>query len=143
MRMPTRLALARDRDAGDLEAAHELERVGDGLLGRDGDGVDDHAGLGALDLVDLAGLLLNGEVAVDDAHAALLRHGDGQARLGDGVHGGGHQRRVEGDVARELGLGADLGGNDFAVGGDEEDVVEGQGFRDRGGDHRAGIRYPF
>ena len=112
-----------------------LERGGDGLLGRDGDGVDDHAGLGALDLVDLAGLLLDGEVAVDDAHAALLGHGDGQARLGDGVHGGGHQRGVEGDVAGELGLGADLGGNDFAVGGDEEDIVEGQGFCDRGFNH--------
>jgi hypothetical protein len=66
-------------------------------VGLDGDGVDDHAGLGALDLVDLAGLLLDGEVAVDDAEAALLGHGDGQARLGDGVHGGGHERGGEGD----------------------------------------------
>ena len=82
------LPVAGDGDAGDLEAAHEFERVGDGLLGRDGDGVDDHAGFGALDLVDLAGLLLDGEVAMDDADAALLGHGDGQARLGDGVHGG-------------------------------------------------------
>ncbi len=38
-------AILGDRDAGDFEAAHEFERVGDGLLGRDGDGVDDHAGL--------------------------------------------------------------------------------------------------
>ena len=34
------------------------------------------------------GLLLDGEVAVDDADSALLGHGDGQARLGYGVHGG-------------------------------------------------------
>jgi len=32
-------------------------------------------------------LLLDGEVAVDHADASLLGHGDGQARLGDCVHG--------------------------------------------------------
>ncbi len=128
-------ALAGDGDAGDLEAAHELERVGDGLLGRDGDRVDDHAGLGALDLVDLAGLLLDGEVAMDYAHASLLGHGDGEARLGDGVHGGGHQRGVERDALGELGLGADLGGDYVGVGRDEQYIVEGEGFGDRACDH--------
>ena len=63
-----------------------------GWSGADGDGVDDHAALGALDFVDFAGLLLDGEVAMDDAEAALLGHGDGHARLGDGVHRGGEQR---------------------------------------------------
>ena len=135
VRMPTSRAFAGDGDAGDLEAAHEFERVGDGLLGRDGDRIDDHAGFRALDLVDLAGLLRDGQVAMDDADATLLGHGDGQARLGDGVHGGRDQRRGEGDVAGEMGLGADLGGNDFAVGRDEQNIVEGQSFRDRGGDH--------
>ncbi len=106
-----------------------------GSSGRDGDRVDDHAGLGALDLVDLAGLLLDGEIAVDDAHASLLRHGDGQARLGDGVHGCREEGRVESDLPGEPGLGADLGGDDFAVGRYEEDVVEGQGFGNREIDH--------
>ena len=129
------LAVLGDGDAGDLVAAHDVEGVGDGLLGGDGDGVDDHAALGALDLVDLAGLLLDGEVAVDDAHAALLGHGDGEARLGDGVHGGGEQRGVQGDVAGELGLGADLGGDDIAVGGNEKNVVEGKSFGNWGADH--------
>ena len=129
-------AVAGDRDAGDLEAAHEFEGVGDGLLGGDGDGVDDHAGFRALDLVDLASLLLDGEVAMDDADATLLGHGDGQARLGDGVHGGRDERGAESDVMGELGLGADLGGDDLAVGGDEQDIVEGECFGKRGGDHR-------
>ncbi len=92
------LAFAGDGDAGDFEAAHELEGVGDGLLGRDGDGVDDHAGFRALDAVDLEGLLLHGEVAMDDAQAALLGHGDGQARLGDGIHRGRDEGRGQGDV---------------------------------------------
>jgi hypothetical protein len=77
-----------DRHAGDFVAAHYFERLGDQLLGRDGHGVDDHAALGALDLVDLAGLLLDGEIAMDDAEAALLGHGDGHARLGHGIHRG-------------------------------------------------------
>ena len=51
-------AVAGDGHAGDFVTAHEVERVGNGLRsGVDGDGIDDHAGLGALDLVDLAGLL--------------------------------------------------------------------------------------
>ncbi len=124
------LAVLGDGDAGDLVAAHDLKGGGDGFFGGDGDGVDDHAGFGALDLVDLAGLLLDGEIAVDDAHAALLGHGDGEARLGDGVHGGGHERGVEGDGAGEACLRADLGGDDVRVGGDQEDIVEGQGFGD-------------
>ena len=35
--------------------------------------------LGALYLVDLAGLLLDGEVSVDYPEASLLGHGDGEA----------------------------------------------------------------
>ncbi len=124
------LAVLGDGDAGDLVTAHDLEGGGDGFLGRDGDGVDDHAGFRALDLVDFAGLLLDGEVAVNDSHAALLGHGDGEAALGDGVHGGGHERGVEGDGAGKACLRADLGGDDVRIGGDQEDVVEGQGFGD-------------
>ena len=93
--MPTSLLVLGDWHAGDLVAPHHIECVGDELVGRDGDRVDDHAALRALHLVDFAGLLLDGEVAVDDADAALLRHGDGQARLGHRVHGCTEQRRVQ------------------------------------------------
>ena len=129
------LLLLGDRDAGDLEAAHDFEGGGDGLVGGDGDGVNDHAAFGTLYLVDLARLLIDGEIAVNDAEASLLRHGDGEARLGDGVHGGRHERRIESDVLRQLRGGADLGGNDVGIGRDEEDIVEGQCFRNWCGDH--------
>jgi hypothetical protein len=39
---------------------------------------------------------------MDDADAAFLRDGDRQARLGDRVHGGRHDRQVESDRAGEL-----------------------------------------
>ncbi len=134
------LAVAGDGDAGDFVAAHDLEGVGDGLLGGHGDGVDDHAGLGALDLVDFAGLLLDGEVAMDDAESALLGHGDGHAGFGDGVHGGGEQRGAEGDALGEPGLGADLGGSDFTGGRGQKDIIEGQGFRQRVFNHDRQMR---
>jgi hypothetical protein len=76
------------RDAGDAVLLHQRERVGERRVGADGDRVDHHAGFELLDLPHLLGLLVRLEVAVDDADAAGLRHGDGQPRLGDGVHGG-------------------------------------------------------
>ena len=49
------------------------------------------------------GLFLGRQVLVDDAHAAVLRHGDGHVALGDGVHGGGDQRDIQADPAGEAG----------------------------------------
>ena len=78
--------------AGDAELAAEGVDLGHGRVGRRRDGVRDHARLAALDLVDVRGLVVDREVAVDDADAALAGHGDGHARLGDGVHRGREQR---------------------------------------------------
>ena len=123
------LFAARNGHAGNLIAAHHFEGVGDELIGPDGDGVDNHAALRALHLVDLAGLVNNGEITMHDADAALLRHGNGHARLGDGIHGRGEQRSVERNSACELGLRAHLRGHDVAVGRNQQHIVEGQGFR--------------
>ena len=76
-------------------ASHQRERIGERRIGPDGDRIDHHAGLELLDLADLRGLLLRLEVAVDDADAAGLRHGDRHLGLGHGVHGGGDDRDVE------------------------------------------------
>ena len=61
----------------------------------DGDRVHHHAGLEFLDLPHLRGLLVRLEVAVDDADAAGLRHGDRHVRFGHRVHGRGDDRDVE------------------------------------------------
>ena len=78
------------------------ERVGDERLGRQRDRVDDHARLVALDLVDLGDLVVDRQVAVDDADAAGPGDGDGQGRLGDGVHRGRHDgdRQLDRGVRR-------------------------------------------
>ena len=115
-----------DGHARDVVALHERQRVGDERLGGQRDGVDDHARLVALDLVDLGDLVVDRQVAVDDADAAGPRDGDGQARLGDGVHRGGHDGDGQLDPRGEPGGGRHVGGQHRRLGGHEEDVVEGE-----------------
>ena len=111
--LPVRIG---DGNSGDPVARHQLERFGDPLLRAHRDRIDDHAALRALDLVDLARLLLDGEVLVNDPDAAHLRHRDRQARLGDGVHRGRDERDVERDPARQARLRFDLGREDLGGG---------------------------
>ncbi len=122
-------------NAGDLVLGHEGLRVPDGGVGVDHDGVRDHAGLTALHLVHFLGLAIDAEVLVDDADAALLGQGDGQASLGDGIHGGGQKGNPEGDPGREPGGQVHLVGMDFGRARDQEDVVEGQGAHQGQGQH--------
>src|SRR6266850_2191983 len=79
-------------------------------------------------LLDLRGLLIDGEVAVQDTETAEARERNGHARFGDGVHRRGDDRDVERELAREERSGGDLAGEDVAAGWDEEDVVEGEPF---------------
>ena len=79
-------AVLGDRHAGDPVFLHQLERFVDPVRRGQRDRVDDHAALGPLDAIDFGRLLLDRQVLVDDADAALLRHRDGQPRFGDGVH---------------------------------------------------------
>ena len=98
------------RDAGNAVLVLERQDIAEGGVGRNGDGVHHHAGFKALDLPHLVGLGLGCEVAVDDAHAPRLRHGNGQSRLGDGIHGGGNDRHDQFDIAGETGAGIGLAG---------------------------------
>ncbi len=65
---------------------------------------------------------------MDDADAALLGHGDRQARLGDGIHGGGNQRDVQGNFAGQLGRKVDILGQHIGVRRYQQNVVECKGF---------------
>ena len=83
------------RHAGDPVAAAQPVDVGDGGVRPAGHRVGDHARLGPLDHVHLLRLLLDGQVAVQHADAALAGHGDRHPGLGDGVHGRRHQRDAQ------------------------------------------------
>ena len=116
------------RDARDLVRFHQRQRVGQRLVGMDGDGVHHHAAFEFLDPADLVGLRLGIEVLVDDADAAGLGHGDRHAGFRDRVHRRRHQRDVEFDGAREACAGVGLSGQHRRGSRLQEDVIEGERF---------------
>ena len=132
--MPTSLpalavaAALHHRDAGNAVVLHQGERIGERGAGRDGDGIHHHAGFEFLDLADLGGLLLGLEIAVDDAEAAGLRHGDRHLGLGHGVHGRGDDRDIERNLAGDAGADVGVGRQQLGQSGLEQDVVEGERF---------------
>src|SRR4029079_7230288 len=74
-------------DAGNLMVRHQLQRIGETRVRVNCHWVDHYPGLELLDLRTLRRLRVWRKIAVDHADAAGLRHGDGEARLGDRVHG--------------------------------------------------------
>src|SRR6185503_14332687 len=117
-----------DRQPRDAVLAREPQDVPYLHVGTDGDRILDDAALEALDLRHLGGLRLGRHVLVHDADAALLRDRDREPRLGHRVHRGGDDRDVEGYAAGEAGLETDFTREDGGVGGDQQDIVEGQGL---------------
>ena len=120
-------AVVGDRHAGNPVVRHQLERLVDAVRRRERDRVDDHAALRALDAVHFGRLVLDREVLVDDAEAALLGHGDGHRRLGDRIHGGAQKRHVERDVAGEPRGHVDLRRQHARIARHQQHVVEGEG----------------
>ena len=126
---PEQLAfVVRDRNPGDVVGRHQLERGRHRCIGRQGDGLDDHPRLRALDLVDLRDLILDREVPVEDADPALTGERDREPGLRDRVHRRGHDRDRELDAARQTCPGRDVVREDARLRGNEEHVVEGEPF---------------
>ena len=78
-----------------------------------------------------AGLLVGLEIAVDDAEAAGLRHGDRHPRFGHRIHRRGDDRHVERDGLGQLRADIDLGRQHVGRAGLEQHVVEGQAVADQ------------
>ena len=102
--MPTSLSVFGDRNAGNFVLPHHFQRVADLVCGRHGDRIDDHAAFRTLHLIDFIGLLLDGQVAMNDAKTALLRQRDCHVRFGHRVHGGADDGNIQADIAGELRL---------------------------------------
>src|SRR5690606_18616797 len=113
-------------NAGNSVRAHQRPRIGKGRIRSDRDRVDDHAALEPLDLAYLVRLFRDAQIAMDDAEAAGLRHGDRHARLGHRIHGRGQDRQVERYVARDDGADIRLRRQDIRMSRLQQDVVEGQ-----------------
>ena len=116
------------RNAGYAVLLHQHERVGQRRVRLDGERIDHHAGFEFFDLADQRGLLLRLEVAVDDAEAAGLRHGDRHDGFGDGIHGRGDDRNIERDFARDARAHVGFGRQHVGQAGLEQHVIEGERF---------------
>ena len=117
------------RDAGDVILLHQRQRVGERRVGMDGDRIHHHARFEFLHLPHLRRLHGRIEIAVNDADAAGLRHGDRHVRLGHGIHGRGDDRDVERDAAGDARADIDLGRQHIRQAGLDQHVVEGQALR--------------
>jgi len=105
------------RHPGDPVPAAERVHLTQGGVRRARDRVGDHARLGPLHQVDLGRLVVDRQVAVQCADAALARHRDRHPGLGDRVHRAGDQRDVQPHVAGQLGGGVDATGDDIGLPG--------------------------
>ena len=124
---PALPAILDDRNAGDTVGAHQFHRVGQGGVRADGQRIDHHAAFELLDLPHFLRLLFRREVAVDDAHATGLRHGDGEAGFRHRIHRGRQDRQVENDLLRQPRGDIHLAGHDGAVAGLQQHIVECEG----------------
>ena len=76
---------------------------------------------------NLRELLALGHIVMDQAEAAVERHGDGHARLGDRVHVRGDDRNLEVEMLRQRGLEVGVPGEDFGILRRQGDVVISKG----------------
>ena len=87
-----------NRHPGNMIARHEFFGVLNLSIGCQGKGVGDGARLGTLHLVHLGGLIIDGQILVDDSDATLLGDTNCQAGFRHGIH----RRADEGDVERDV-----------------------------------------
>src|SRR6266850_756299 len=123
-------AVLQHREAGDLVGALQFHYLPHAHLRRNGHRVAQHARLEPLHFRHLGSLRLLAEVLVDDADAAFLRDGDGEARFGHRIHRRRDERNIQLELATEPAFQGGVTRQDARVGGKEEDIVEGQRLLD-------------
>ena len=116
------------RDARKTVIVHQRHRVRQHGVGTDGQRIDHHARFILLDLPHLGGLAVDVEIAMDHPDAAGLRHGNGHARFGDGVHRGCDDGNVQRDGTGNVGADIGLGGQDIGQARFQKHIVECIGF---------------
>lgn len=88
-------------------------RITDGLIRRDRNRIQNHPALRFLHLIDFSRLIGRRKHTVHDADSTLLRHRNGQSRLGYGVHGRADDGNIQLNVSRQASTGIDLAGEDL------------------------------
>jgi hypothetical protein len=103
---------------------HQLQRIRQRRIRGDRDRIHHHAGFEFLHLRDLSRLILRIQIAVNDADAAGLRHGNGEPCFGDGVHGRRQDGNVQRDRPRNPCAHIDRARQDVRGGGPDQHIVE-------------------
>jgi hypothetical protein len=129
-----------DWQPGELMLARQPHHITHAHARRNGNRILEHAGFIALDLDHLGRLLLDRKILVNNADAAFLSQRDGQTSLGHGIHGSGHQRNIEADVTGQLRGQIHLVRQHRGMGGQQEDIIVGEGFF--GDADRHGVSFP-
>ena len=117
----------RERAEAEFPFLDHLQHVADELVGRDLDRFLNQAVDVVFDAADLGKLLALRHVVMDEAEAAVERHGDGHARFGHGVHVGRNDRDVQVQIFRELRVELRVARENFRIKRRQRDVVERQG----------------
>ena len=122
------------RDTGDVVLAGQIEDLADGRIRINRDRVADDAAFVLLDGTDFLGLFLGTHVLVHDTQTAGLCQGNGEAALGDGIHGRRGDRNIQNNIAANPRGQVRLAGKHLRIGGFQEYIVESQCFfrRDHG-----------
>ncbi len=115
-----------DGDARDALFRHQFQGFPQRLARGDRHRVQNDAAFIPFHLSDVARLLVDREVAVQDTDAAFLRHRDGEAGFGNRVHRRGQQRNIEPHGPRKLGRDVHLARHHVGWSGHEQNVVEGK-----------------
>ncbi len=137
-------AILDHRDARDIVRLHQGQRIGQGRVRADGDGIDHHAALEGLDHAHLLGLFGSRQVLVDHAHAAGLGHGNRHGTLGNRIHGRAENGKIERYVLGDIGGNVGFRGQDVGARGLQQHVIEGERrvAGDGGNNLRQGQTFP-
>ena len=114
------------RQTGDVELAAQFVEVGERGVGIHRQRIGDHAGFAALDHIHLGGLVVDGEIAVQHADAAVACHRDGHVGLGHRVHCSGQHRHLHRDVAGQMGGGVHFRRNHVGFVRQQQHIVIGE-----------------
>ncbi len=102
---------------------HSLSRSARVTSGLTVSGSGDHTGLGTLDHIDLSGLVVDGQIAVQHTDTTVTSHGDGHLGLGHGIHGSGEDRGLHHDLASQMSAGVHFGGNDIRLVRQQQHII--------------------
>ncbi|BBG30506.1 cation/multidrug efflux pump [Zymobacter palmae] len=122
------LAIVQNGEAGETRLSGQLGQFTQRHRRCHSDGLFDDDRFEFLDLANFMGLLFDGHVLVDDADTTFLRHADGQARFGNGIHRGRQQRNVDRQLARQASAELNILRQYIGIAGDKKNVVKGKRF---------------